>query len=144
MPVALITCPHCQRQIEAEEQQRGLRLRCPYPDCRKLFRWHPDGRCLPEAEPPRPATVVSEQFVYRDWRSQPPPRRTAQPPAAPVQEEVSVAVAEDAPVSLDELVALGLKPEQLRSQSSAAWWTALFFLGLLGMTGSGGLDGIPS
>jgi hypothetical protein len=135
MPVALITCPHCQRQIEAEEQQRGLRLRCPFPDCRKLFRWHPDGRCLPEAEPPRPATVVSEQFVYRDWRSQPPPRRTAQPPAAPVQEEVSVAVAEEAPVSLDELVALGLKPEKLRSQSSAAWWTALFFLGLLGMTG---------
>ena len=134
MPVALVTCPHCQRQIEVEEQQRGLRLRCPFPDCRKLFRWHPDGRCLPEAEPPRPATVVSEQVVYRDWRSQPPPRRIPQPVAAPVQEEVSVAVADDAPVSLDELVALGLKPEQLRSPSSAAWWTALFFLGLLGMT----------
>lgn len=133
-----IQCPHCRRNVEVEEAQRGCRLRCPYPDCRKFFRWREDGTCVAETGPSRSA-AVAQSLVYCDWRTQPPPRRLAsatQMGAAVAEEETMLpSVDEPAEVSLEELRELGFTPEQLRSHSRAGWWTAVFFLVLLGITG---------
>jgi len=79
--------------------------------------------------------VITEQIVYRDWRTSPPGRRIQATVPAAQEPDFALVPAADAEVSLDDLAALGLKPEQLRVRSTAGWWTALFFLALLGVTG---------
>ncbi|MCS7014862.1 MAG: hypothetical protein NZM42_01930 [Gemmatales bacterium] len=133
-PVTL-QCPHCRRSLEADESQRGRRLRCPHADCRRLFRWREDGTCVAEAEAAR-VTVGNLPVVYRDWRSEPPPRRQTAAATAIEEAPATTQPAEESDeVSLEELRALGLSPERLRGHSRAGLWTALFFLGLLGLTG---------
>ncbi|MCS7167721.1 MAG: PQQ-binding-like beta-propeller repeat protein [Gemmatales bacterium] len=134
MPVLTIQCPHCRRTLEADETQRGRRLRCPYPDCRKLFRWREDGSCVPEAEPPR-VSPAGVQLIYRNWQTEPPPRRwNASSTAADESSETTTALADEEAVSLEDLRDLGLPLEKLRTHSRVGLWTALFFLGLVGIT----------
>ena len=95
-----ITCPICERQSQIDSGNRGQRLRCPYPDCRKPFKMLDNGDVIAVAdsreidEPSGPSPSSLEQLALLQDK----PRRR---PAAPSAPEPALAPKPLAPKPMD-------------------------------------------